>query len=290
MITPDELATGRSNISQLLRALGGAANSGDPGDNLTAQTGHDEREAKTADALTKFPANEAQSAAQLAAVGDSGQMTQMLQQMPQMASGVAGGIAGALGGALQPLSQIPQQVAQAGQQAMQVGMGLLQQGTGASEALPDELLGEEGDLGVGELAGSGGGGTGGGLGLTTPTALLGPPPTPSAGTVPAASQAVSSGPPNASEPAAAPRGGMGAMPMVPPGAMHGAAGTGSDAKPDTKRIVAPSVKNGAPVQGRITTPPPAPAVVKHVDGKPVVTRRILLPDEKRDDEGTDSGR
>jgi hypothetical protein len=82
---------------------------------------------------------------------------------------------------------------------------------------------------------------------------------------------------------------MGAVPMVPPGAMHGAAGTASDAKPDTKRIVAPRVKNGGPVQGRITAPPPAPEVVKRVEGKPIASRRILLPDHKRDDD-TDASR
>lgn len=78
--------------------------------------------------------------------------------------------------------------------------------------------------------------------------------------------------------------------MVPPGGMHGAGGTGSEAKPDTKRIVAPTVKNGAPVQGRITTPPPTPAVIKRVDGKPVATRRILLRDEKPVDDGADTNR
>ncbi|WP_236971274.1 hypothetical protein [Mycobacterium haemophilum] len=294
VIMPDALATGRSNISQLLRALGGAANGGDPADNADSQTGHAERGAKIGDALTKFPANEDQSAAQLAGVGNQSQMAEMLQQMPQMASGVAGGIAGALGGALQPLSQIPQQVAQAGQQAMQMGMGLLQQSASAATetgmATPGELLGAEGglDSGVGELGEAGGGS--GGLSTTTPTAMLGPLPAPSAGTVPASSPTASPVPPTAPEPTTGPRGGMGAMPMVPPGAMHGAAGTGSDVKPDTKRIVAPTVKNGAPVQGRITTPPPTAEVIKRVDGKPITTRRILLPDQKRDDDGADSSR
>jgi len=77
---------------------------------------------------------------------------------------------------------------------------------------------------------------------------------------------------------------MGAMPMIPPGAMHGAGGTGNDTKADTKRIVAPAVKNGAPVQGRITTPPPTVEVTKHMEGKPIASRRILLPDYKRDDD------
>jgi hypothetical protein len=43
------------------------------------------------------------------------------------------------------------------------------------------------------------------------------------------------------------------------------------------------VKNGAPVQGRITKPQTAPEVVKRVAGKPVAKRRIQAPDGKRDD-------
>jgi hypothetical protein len=290
MITPDQLATGRSNISQLLRALGAAANAGDAGDNGEAQAGHDEREAKTTDALAKFPTNEDEAAAQLAGVGGSGQMSQMLQQMPQMASGIAGGIAGVLGGVFQPLSQIPQQLAQAGQQAMQAGMGMMQQGASAGHVEPAEFSDAEEELGGGgghfSETGGGSGGAGGDIEGTTPTAMLGPPPTPSAGTVPASSQAASPMPPSATEPATAQRGAMGAMPMMPPGAMQGAGGQASDAKPDTKRIVGPTVKNGAPVQGRITAALPMPAVIKHVDGKPVATRRILL----SDGEGADPGR
>lgn len=288
VITSDELATGTSPISQLLRALGAAANAGDPADNEDAELGHDERAAKTADAMAKFPANEEDAATQLAGIGDSGQAAQMLQQMPQMASGIAGAIAGALGGVLQPLSQIPQQLAQAGQQAMQMGMGMLEHGAGSgAESIgpdegEDELTSGGGEFGGGSGAGGGAGGTGAGPSFTTPTAMLGPPPTPSAGTVPASSHAGAPVAPSAPETATGARGGMGAMPMMPPGAMHGAGGTGNEAKPDTKRIVAPSVKNGAPVQGRITTPPPAPAVIKHVDGKPVSTRRIVFGDEMRE--------
>jgi hypothetical protein len=291
MITPDQLAMGRSVISQLLKALGIASNSGDPADMTDAQTGYAERGAKTGDALTKFPANEEESSAKLGGVGSQNEMAQMVQQIPQIASGIAGGISGAISGVLQPLAQIPQQVAQIGQQAMQAGMGALQHGAGgaaaAGEAMPGELLGATG--GAGEVGGGGGAVGGGGLGATTPTAMLGPLPAPSAGTEPASSHTTSPAPPNASPAPAAPRGTMGAMPMMPPGAMHGGAGTGSDAKPDTKRIVAPAVKNGAPVQGRITTPPPAPEVTKRVEGKPIASRRILLPDHKRDDDG-DSGR
>ncbi|OBA78345.1 hypothetical protein A9W99_24860 [Mycobacterium sp. 1164966.3] len=290
VITPDQLATGQSAISQLLKVLGIAANGGDPGDNLAALAGHDEREAKVADALGKFPANEEQSSARLAGVGGQTEMSQMVQQMPQMAAGIAGGIAGALGGALQPLSQIPQQLAQAGQQAMQMGMGALQHGVGGaatgSEAVPAELeTGGGGEEFGGHGAGSGGGG--GGIGTTLPTAMLTPLQGSSAGTLPASSHATSPAPPSPPEAQTAPRGGMGAMPIMPPG-MAGA-GPGSDPKAETKRVLVPSVKNGAPVQGRITTPPPTPEVIKRVDGKPVATRRILLPEHKRDDE-TGSGR
>ncbi|QLL10273.1 hypothetical protein H0P51_16460 [Mycobacterium vicinigordonae] len=293
MITPDQLATGTSKISALLRALGAAANAGDATDNGEAQAGHAEREAKTNEALAKFPANEDQAAARLAGVGGQGEMSQMLQQMPQMASGIAGGIAGALGGLLQPFSQIPQQLAQAGQQAMQAGMGMMH-GAGGGEITPGELLADEGEFGGGSgFSGGGGaasGGGGGGVEGTTPTAILGPPPTPSAGTVPASSQAVSPVTPAPHDAPSAQRGAMGAMPMMPPGALNGGASSGGEAKPDTKRIVGPTVKNGAPVQGRITTPPPKPAVVKHIEGKPVATRRILTPDKLREGIAEDTDR
>lgn len=290
-LTPAQVANPGSIIDNLLAVLGTATNLGIPGDIESGQAGQAEREAKLNEALAKFPANEQQSAAQLAGIGGQGEMAQMLQQMPQMASGVAGGIAGALGGALQPLSQIPQQVAQAGQQAMQMGMGLLQHSAEAGKGASDELLGAESEFGGGGgggLAASAGGAGGGGMD-TTPTAMLGPPPTPSAGTVPASSHLASPTPTGAPEPTTGARTPMGAMPMMPPGAMHGAAGTG-DTKPDTKRIVAPTVKNGAPVQGRITTPPPStPTVTKRVEGKPVATRRIVLPNDKSEESG-DSNR
>ncbi|WAC93702.1 hypothetical protein [Mycobacterium sp. Aquia_213] len=269
-------------MSQLLRALGLAANGGDPRDMGDAQTGYAERDAKIGDAMAKFPANEAESAAKV------GSPAEMAQQIPQMISGVAGGISGAMQGLLQPLSQLPQQAAQIGQQMMQAGMGAMQhsgEAAAAGAAIPGELTGSTSGAGAG-----GGGLGGGGLGATTPTGSLNPLPAPSAGTEPASSRTGSVPPPSASAPTSAPRGGMGAMPMMPPGAMHGAGGGGKDEKPDTKRIVAPSVKNGAPVQGRITTPPPTPEVVKRVEGKPVTSRRIILPDQKRDDDDPDSSR
>ena len=162
---------------------------------------------------------------------------------------------------------------------MQAGMGALQHGAGgaaaAGEEIPAELLGST--SGAGELGGggAGGGAGGGGLGATTPTAMLGRFP-PSAGTEPASAHIGFTCAEQPSGQATGPRGAMGGMPMMPPGAMQGGGGAGSDAKPDTKRVVPPAVKNGAPVQGRITTPPPSPEVTKRVDGKPVASRRILL--------------
>jgi len=196
-ITPDPLAEGRAYISQLLKVLGIASNSGDPADLAAAQAGYDERGLKTGDALTKFPANEAESSAKMAGVGSQNEMAQMVQQM---ASGLAGSLSGALGGFLQPLGQISQQVAQIGQQAMQAAMGGLQHGAGAAagvgEAIPGELLGAT--SGAGELGGGGGGVGAGGLGATTPTAMLGPLPGPSAGTEPASAHTTSPPPANTS--------------------------------------------------------------------------------------------
>ena len=281
-ITPDQLATGQSSVSQLLKVLGIAANSGDDSDIAAAESGYAERDAKTDDALSKFPASEQDSSAKLSGVGGQNEMTQMAQQLPQMAAGLAGGIAGALGGLLQPLEQIPQQLAQIGQQAMQTGMGALQHGVGGTGSGGQESF--EIPSSSDEFGGSGG--MGGGLAATTPTAVLGPLPAPSAGTEPASSRTTSPGPPTVSTPSPEPRAGaIGAMPMMPPGAMHGAGGTGSgDTKPDTKRVVAPPVRNGAPVQGRITMPPPTIEGTKRVEGKPIAGRRILLPDFKRDDD------
>ncbi|EUA16079.1 hypothetical protein I553_1054 [Mycobacterium xenopi 4042] len=150
MSTSDPVVPPGVPFDQALAALGLAANSGDPADNAQSQKNQAEREAKVNDALTKFPANEDQSA-------------QMLQQLPQMATGVAQSAAGAMGGLMNPMMQVPQQVAQVGQQAMQAAMGAFQHGAGsgaaAAEALPGELLGTGGGLdgGAAELAGAAGG-------------------------------------------------------------------------------------------------------------------------------------
>ncbi|NTY61215.1 hypothetical protein [Mycolicibacterium sphagni] len=287
-ISSDPLVAGMTPIEQLLRVLGLAANLGDPKDNSESIEEHAKRDSKTAEAAAKFPAQDEQASAEMKGVAGQGQADQMAQQLPQMASQIAGALAGAMGGALQPLAQIPQQVAQGAQQAMQAGMGMMK-GGGESAALDKasltDPLGEFGET-PGEFGAGGGGsagGGGGGIGGTTPTAMLGPPPVPAAGTSPSAANTAVP-PPRMAAPTSAPSGGMGGMPMIPPGAMHGAGGAEKDAKPDTKRVSVPTVKNGAPVQGRITTPPPTPQVTKKVDGKPVATKRILLPNTKPDDE------
>jgi hypothetical protein len=276
-IASDPVAPVRSSFDALLAAVGLAANSGDAADDTAAQTGHAEREAQLNDAMTKFPANEEESAQQLAGVGGQDPMSQF-SGLAQTAPEIGQGIAGALGGMLQPVSQLGQQLPQAGMQAAQAGMSALQHGAGSGAAAAESIPGEL--LGAGEMSGAG---DGDGLGATMPAAALGPPPTPSANTIPASSPATQPVPPSAPESAAAPRGGMAGMPLVPPGAMGGAGGPDKDAKPDAKRVVSPSVKNGAPVQGRIVASPTAAEVVKRVQGKPVATRRILAPDQQPGD-------
>ena len=295
-IVSDMVASGPSGVEQLLSLLGVSVNSGDPADNLQAQTGQSRREAGLGAAMTQFPATEQNSAAQLAGVGGKDPMSEFTQLM-QGATGIGQGLTSSLTGILQPFTQIAQQIPQQGMQAMQAVMGAASKGAGggaaAAGAIPEGLLGAGGGLAAGAAGELGGaaGGAGAGLASTVPASQLGPPPTPSAGTVPASSQTAPPVPAPPSDAAAGPRGGMGGMPMMPPGAMGAAGGAGGDSKTDTKRVVPPSVKNGAPVQGRIVAPPTAAEVVKRVQGKPVASRRILAPDQKpEDDDGADQGR
>lgn len=292
LITSDPLVTGATPIEQLLRVLGLAANLGDARDNADSAEEHALRDAGTAEAAEKFAAQDQQAARDLAGVAewadpgatpanttpDTAQTAAISQQLPQAASSIAGAVSGALGGALQPLAQIPQQIAQGTQQAMQAGMGLFQQaaGSGADTDLESSLLGEfesapedfdalgdqfgDGDIGgLASGAGPGFGGVGGGLlGGTAPTSTLGPPPIPSAGTAPSSSPISPIAPPSPPSAAAGTGAGMAGMPIVPPGAMAGANNAEKDAKADTRRVSVPPVRNGAPVQGRLNTPPAAP--------------------------------
>jgi hypothetical protein len=277
-LTPDQIASGRSVISQLLATLGMAGNSGDPADMAAAEAGYAQRGMQTGDAMTKFPANEEHSAQALQQIMGSA------QQIPQSVTGMGQSFGGIFGGFFQALNQGMQQGMQAGTQ-LASGLGKGGQGAELATELPADALGDA--LGAGGAAlGAGGAAGGAAAGVaesTTPAGYLGPPPTPSAGTYPASSPSTPAPPPSAPEPSAGPRGAMGGYPMMPPAAMGGAGGTAGDAKADTKRVVPPSVKNGAPVQGRITTPQTAPEVVKRVDGKPVASRRILAPDHKPED-------
>lgn len=234
-----------------------------------------------------------------------GNTATMSQQVPQWASGIAGALAGAVGGALQPLAQLPQQAGQGIHQAIQAGMGLLQQAAGevalpledadlAATPLDEDFGVDAGGIGTGSddgldgLDGLGAGGLGisGGLGVaggalgplngTAPTGYLGPPPIPpsSVGTAPSSAPITSitaPGPAVAHPPGAT---GMAGMPIVPPGALGAAAKSDQDDKADTKRLSVPPVRNGAPVQGRLTVPPEPPPVVNRGGGQPVVTRRI----------------
>lgn len=267
VIAPAQVAGVRSAIDQLLAALGIASNSGIPADNLDAATDQAARDIGITDAQGNFPANDQQSA-------------QLLQSLPQLLAGAAGAFGGALTGALQPFAQLAQQGAQAAQQGLQAALGAAQQAATSSDGIDDDLPDDLDDTATGWDDGAGGGageGGVGGFGETAPASTLGPPPTPSAATYPASAPPTPAGPPSQPSPSAMSRTPMGPMPMMPPGAVGGN-GPSNDTKPDTKRIMAPTVRNGAPVQGRITTPPPAPVVTKHVQGKPVATRRILVPE------------
>lgn len=318
-IISDPLVTGSTPVEQLLRVLGLAANLGDAQDNADSTAEHAKRDAKTTEAAEKFAAQDEQAAQELSDLAppanspaaqttapQADQTAAMAQQLPQAASSIAGALAGALGGALQPLAQIPQQIAQGAQQAMQTGMGLLQQ-TGApveDSSLASAPLDETGwspdDFGgfggggadPGGLGGSGapgadigGSGVGGGLmgGGTSPTSLLGPPPVPSASTAPSSAPLAQITPPAAPSTAAPANAGMAGMPMVPPGAMAGANTADKNAKTDIRRVSVPPVRNGAPVQGRLTTPPALSPVTKKVDGAPVVTRRVATPNSAAED-------
>ncbi|MET0699732.1 MAG: hypothetical protein ABWY93_08700 [Mycobacterium sp.] len=287
-ITPDTPITGASLSEGWGGLINMAAASDDPKDQAEAEKGHAERTAAAGQAAEAFPANEEKTAAEMKGVD---QASQMAQQLPQMASSIGGALAGAVGGIMQPLTQIPQQLAQTGQQLLQQGMGAM--GKGGEELKPEDLAGADfgdelggGDPGLGE-GGGGSGGGGGGMGSTTPTAMLGPPAAPSASTSPMSARAMPPVPPAPAPAAPGSMGGMGGMPMMPHGGMGGGA-EGKDDKAGTKRVSVPSVKNGAPVQGRITTPPSAPTVTKRVDGKPVASKRIVIPNERVDDQ-RDSG-
>jgi hypothetical protein len=175
-LTPDQVASGTSLMSQLLATLGMAGNVGDPNDMAAAAEGHAKRGEKTGDAITQFPAGDQQGSQQLQ------QLMSTMQQMPQQ---VMQTFSGLFQGLSQPLNQAMQQVSQISSQLTST-LGKAGQGAGVGASLPADALG--GALGAGGGALGAGGGGAGLAGATTPAGNLGPPPTPTAGTVPMSSQ------------------------------------------------------------------------------------------------------
>lgn len=276
-ITPDTMGPALTWIEQIFAVLQLAANADDPMALAQGQQNYADHRLLTQGALGEFPANEAQSQAELADI------TKLVEQIPQITSGIAGGIAGGVGGLLKPLTELPQQLAQSVQGFVQQGTDALSADTDAltsdlyDPAMLDEFGGLPADFGAeGSAPGSGGPGAG-----TAPVSMLGPAPTPGASTAPTSSRA-STAPvtPATTHPTVPQAAGMGGYPMMPPAAMGAGTGADKDDKPATKRISVPSVKNGAPVQGRVSLPPSGPTVSKQVDGKTVATRRIVTPTEK----------
>lgn len=295
-VSSDPLIGGASPIEQVLRMLGLAANSGDLEDNAASTDEHARRAAMTSAAAGGFAAQDDLAAGDMTDIAPGDQSAAAAaRELPQLFAGIAAAVAGGLSGILQPLGQIPQQIAQGAQQVLQAGAGLSPTAglVGADEfggsddaSLSGELAGE--DLGFAaddfdsavlpnglgrleDITGIGGGPVPGGGAV--PGVMLAAPATPSAATLPASAPGAPTPAPTAHIPAAG--AGMAGMPMIPPGGVTGAGVAERDAKADTKRIATPPVRNGAPVQGRITAAPPI--ITTTVEGKPVASRRIAMP-------------
>lgn len=256
-IESDPLVTGTTPIEQLLRLLGLAANADDPEDYAEGLDEHARREDKTTEAAAKFTAQDHDAAAQVA----------------QVASGIAGTLVGALGGALQPLAQIPQQLGQGAAQALQTGLEMfggpavrhtnlnpepLVDGFDSAaddfEPSTDSFVGPDDITPLGGIGTTGGFSGPGGLGGTAPTSALGPAPAPGslvcavtvlAGPQRCARRTTTRCRRHAGTAACAER----------PARLE------KSPKTDTKRVSVPTVRNGAPIQGRLTAGP-----IEPVDG------------------------
>ena len=279
-IASDALVAGLTPTEQLLRILGLAANADDPADAADSVAQQSDRDVGATESARAFATEDERAGADLNGTA---------AQIPQLIAGIAGAVAGALGGALQSLGQLPQALGQISpaQGANQIEMDGYREGAEPDlpfdepfDAFSDTDFGDTWAGGGGDGAAGGAGVVGGGLGGvpgTMATGVLGPPPVPSAGTAPASAPALRISPPGtgaAPPPAAA---GMAGMPLIPPGAMNPATAGDKDAKTETKRVSVPTVRNGAPIQGRLVPPPAAPTVVKRVEGKPVATKRVVAP-------------
>ena len=279
-IASDALVAGLTPTEQLLRILGLAANADDPADAADSVAQQSDRDVGATESARAFATEDERAGADLNGTA---------AQIPQLIAGIAGAVAGALGGALQSLGQLPQALGQIApsQGANQIEMDGYRESAEPDlpfdepfDAFSDTEFGDTWAGGGGDGAAGGAGVAGGGLGGvpgTMATGVLGPPPVPSAGTAPASAPALRISPPGtgaAPPPAAA---GMAGMPLIPPGAMNPATAGDKDAKTETKRVSVPTVRNGAPIQGRLVPPPAAPTVVKRVEGKPVATKRVVAP-------------
>ena len=196
---------------------------------------------------------------------------------------------------MQPLTQMPQQLAQTAQQLMQSGMGAFGKGGtgGLGEADPHggrsrrriRRRSGPGDVGAGGGSGAVRAGAGGGGIGTTPWRCSARRPPPAATTTAPTAGRCWTTCCRGHHRSSADRDGRNGRHAddAPRDAWRGAGG--KEDKAATKRVSAPVVKNGAPIQGRITAPP-TPVVTKTVDGeKKPTTRRIVIPGkaEKADD-------
>ena len=292
-IAADLLSGGASPIEQLVRVLGMAANAGDPADNDHGAEDYTRRETMTREAAEWFAAQDTDAAAEMTAIGEQDPAASTVQQLPQMAAGAAAAVSGVLGGALQALGQIPQQFAAVAQQAAQLfGRDATFTGAETSDGMVDNGLedplpiGDPGDgedvLGAPDFGPAVFGAVPGaapawGFGQSAPAVPLGPPPAPSAATSPAAAPA---GPAAPSAPAQTHSAGMplSGVPMIPPGAPVGAAGSDRDTTTATRRVAVPAVRNGAAVAGRITVAPVEPGAVTPIETRPVAIRRAHIAD------------
>lgn len=297
-VPSDPLISGATPIEQVLRMLGLAANSGDPDDNAASADEHARRAAMTIAAAEGFTTQDAEAAGDMTEIAPEDQSTAAAaaRELPQLLAGIAGAVSGGLSGLLQPLGQIPQQIAQGAQQVMQAGAGLSPAAGAVSDgafgsiddaSLFDELSAEDlgfagddvdsADLpdGAAELGDAAGISKSPGPGIVLAPAATPLAATPSAATLPASAPGSPAPTPAPHIPAAGAGAGMAGMPMIPPGGVTGAGAADRDAKTGTRRIATPPVPNGAPVQGRITAPPPV--ITTTTDGKPVASRRIVMP-------------
>lgn len=224
-VVSDPLVEGGTPVEQLLRVLGLAANSGDPGDRAEGAELHGRRDAWTTEAAGTF----------------TEQDTNAAQQLPQLASGIAAALTGTVTGLLQPLVQ-------GAQQAVQAIASL------ANPSDPGDLVGFDDPVDFDDPGGTAASDAVSGIGPVPPaiaptaapappTAAPAPPPAASSATHPSSSTAAPPARVVAAPPATAPAAAMTGMPMIPPAALPA---TGNESKPDTKRVAVGPVRTGLP--------------------------------------------